>query len=1507
MTYQGQLFGVNGEVQGGFAMTFRLYGQAEGGEAMWSESHPNVPVVDGIFVVELGSLTPFEGQLRIEGPLYLSVQLGTREEMQPRMLIGAALRAQWAAHARDVRGEDIHPRSLSIGNRLLIDEEGNWLGTALGTPGPTGPPGPIGPAGTSFDASRDSDHDGFADWVERLVSSDPQDPLDQPLDDNGDGIPDALVGPQGSVGPIGERGPRGEAGVAGAAGQAGAAGPAGPAGPPGFAGEVGPAGQPGPAGAPGPVGPQGPQGEKGDVGSAGPIGAVGPQGPTGARGPTGPVGPEGPMGATGAQGLEGPRGAAGVAGAPGPQGAQGPKGETGIQGDPGPVGPRGIQGEVGPIGPAGPKGLRGVQGETGERGPAGVQGARGPQGETGPSGPVGPRGPEGAKGEKGDTGLIGPPGSRGEKGDTGPIGPQGLQGPQGLTGALGPKGDRGEKGDRGDTGPTGPAGATGPQGPIGLQGLRGEKGDRGDPGPTGPAGATGPQGAAGVPGARGEKGDRGDTGPTGPLGPTGDVGPPGAQGPRGEKGDRGDVGPTGPVGDAGPQGPRGEKGDRGDVGPQGVQGDVGQSGAQGPAGPSGPTGPQGEAGVIGPQGIQGAQGVPGPTGAAGPKGDNGLTSLLSLQSISEGAACLAGGQRLDFGLDADGDGVLDLVEVEGSRYICNGTAESASSGGGTNGFNGLVEVTPLNAGAACATGGQRIDVGLDVNRDGNLDATEVSASEIVCNGTTGAQGPAGQQGPAGSAGVTGPAGENGEKGDTGEQGLRGETGYSTLLNMTTLGATPQCAAGGKRIDRGIDLDRNGTLELSEITHSDFVCNGAEGLPGADGAQGLPGEKGADGAQGPAGQPGAPGAPGTPGQTGPAGERGDVGFTTLMQSIAEPAGSNCAGGGTLFRHGVDLDRDGVLELEELSSSRYVCNGVQGPDGAAGPQGIKGDSGEKGVTGDPGPKGDKGDKGDSGDKGTSGDPGPRGDDGFSTLLNLSAESAGGACAAGGEKIEYGRDDNQDGTLSSDEVEGVRYVCHGEQGETGAVGPEGPQGPQGAAGADAPPTTWAQILDRPADLIDGDDDTQLSPSQVVGYVTQGPIDLNAATTLGGAALQTGQEQDSLAAIACADGAILVFDVASASWACGQDTDTTLSAAEVRAMVQSVSALALQSGTTVGGSPVVTEGTLEWNKVQNRPSGLDDGDADSFGDLNCSSGEIPYRGSSGWECQSFTSLNEKVVLPAYNTNSRPAGQLGELIYNTDNEVIQIFDGSIWVGVDVRYGTASNPIVTSSQANGLGSGRHYVVPPGYTGPAYETYVDNDNLGGRWLLSWVVTNSTGAEADWFSGDNWNFTGSGTDHFSEISILNPSTMTSLNKENAKHPLFDYYSFNEIMIREDCNGTIGYKAYILDRTASFRERFTDGVDPIDNDQSYRNQVTSIIGSIGSACTFSTNTLDFNYTLNNDGARVAATGVYQEAVGGISANVDGGRGYSWKGNLTRSDGSRHYNSNGITSDHTVWIFVR
>lgn len=107
-------------------------------------------------------------------------------------------------------------------------------------------------------------------------------------------------------------------------------------------------------------------------------------------------------------------------------------------------------------------------------------------------------------------------------------------------------------------------------------------------------------------------------------------------------------------------------------------------------------------------------------------GDPGKPAVVDSVPELAGANCPFGGTKLTVGVDSNGNGVLDPSEVSasGTSYICNGRGTSS-----------LVKSSPEPVGANCPFGGVRIDTGLDANNNGVLDADEINAAAVsfVCN------------------------------------------------------------------------------------------------------------------------------------------------------------------------------------------------------------------------------------------------------------------------------------------------------------------------------------------------------------------------------------------------------------------------------------------------------------------------------------------------------------------------------------------------------------------------------------------------------------------------------------------------------------------------------------------------------------------------------------------------------------------------------------------------------
>src|SRR5690606_37626816 len=120
-----------------------------------------------------------------------------------------------------------------------------------------------------------------------------------------------------------------------------------------------------------------------------------------------------------------------------------------------------------------------------------------------------------------------------------------------------------------------------------------------------------------------------------------------------------------------------------------------------------------------------------------------------------------------------------------------------------------------------------------------------------------------------------------------------------------------------------------------------------------------------------------------GQDGEAGEDGlpgEEGLATLLDIQEEPAGDACPYGGHVVRRGLDADRDGILDPEEVVATEYIC---------APPPGLD------------------------------------------ALIAIDVEAPGVNCPAGGYRVRSGQDADADGALDPGEVTATAYVCHGDDG--------------------------------------------------------------------------------------------------------------------------------------------------------------------------------------------------------------------------------------------------------------------------------------------------------------------------------------------------------------------------------------------------------------------------------------------------------------------------------------------
>jgi hypothetical protein len=183
---------------------------------------------------------------------------------------------------------------------------------------------------------------------------------------------------------------------------------------------------------------------------------------------------------------------------------------------------------------------------------------------------------------------------------------------------------------------------------------------------------------------------------------------------------------------------------------------------------------------------------------------------------------------------------LEDSEVTSTSYSCNGQPGS--------GPRALVRLESEPTGANCSQGGTVVRSGLDTNGNGTLESSEITSTSYVCNGAPGTPG----------------------------------SGPRALVRLESEPAGANCSQGGTAVRSGLDTNNNGTLDSSEVTSTSYVCNGAQGQQGTPGTQ------------------------------------------ALVRLDQEPAGTNCSQGGTAVRSGLDTNKNGTLEMSEVTQTQYICS-------------------------------------------------------------------------------------------------------------------------------------------------------------------------------------------------------------------------------------------------------------------------------------------------------------------------------------------------------------------------------------------------------------------------------------------------------------------------------------------------------------------------------------------------------------------------------------------------------
>lgn len=166
-------------------------------------------------------------------------------------------------------------------------------------------------------------------------------------------------------------------------------------------------------------------------------------------------------------------------------------------------------------------------------------------------------------------------------------------------------------------------------------------------------------------------------------------------------------------------------------------------------------------------------------------------------------------------------------------------------------------------------------------------------------------------------------------------------------------------------------------------------------------------------------------------------------------------------------------------------------------------------------------------------------------------------------------------------------------------------------------------------PSYIADGDDNTQLSETEVENYVTNAAINLGTGSQVAGQDIvTTATDSDTLAGLSCSTGEIAGWN--GSAWTCV--SDSTLDSAGLATLLSS-NGYNLNVGTTIGGQAILStdNDTLASLNCLDGEFARWDAlisqwycDSDSLEQLNCQDGEVvTYSSSSGgWVCSTVLSM---------------------------------------------------------------------------------------------------------------------------------------------------------------------------------------------------------------------------------------------------------------------------------------------
>jgi hypothetical protein len=131
-THQGRLLDADEvPVEDTLEITFRMMDSESGGSALWEDTL-TLTLENGFFNAVLGTdeeENPLDTEVLNQAPLWLEVQVAGEPTMVPRQPVLSVPYAAIAGEAEALDGGPVDATEISIGGIVVIDEDGQWVGT----------------------------------------------------------------------------------------------------------------------------------------------------------------------------------------------------------------------------------------------------------------------------------------------------------------------------------------------------------------------------------------------------------------------------------------------------------------------------------------------------------------------------------------------------------------------------------------------------------------------------------------------------------------------------------------------------------------------------------------------------------------------------------------------------------------------------------------------------------------------------------------------------------------------------------------------------------------------------------------------------------------------------------------------------------------------------------------------------------------------------------------------------------------------------------------------------------------------------------------------------------------------------------------------------------------------------------------------------------------------------------------------------------------------------------